>query len=144
MELGDQLTTLIVEVGIRPAHMRDIKADGRLLQMWRGMQCDMYMLMQHVVGATTLVTQLRRTVGRYRHGRDVAHDRKSARSHSSSHDFSPRAAPNEQPPLASNNSYHGGEVEPSATLSQQPTASSSTHDHEQDGPSTVEAAPLTE
>ena len=37
MELGDQLTALIVEAGIRPATMRDIQADGRLLHMWRGM-----------------------------------------------------------------------------------------------------------
>ena len=36
MELGDQLTALIVEAGIRPATMRDIQADGRLLHMWRG------------------------------------------------------------------------------------------------------------
>ena len=30
MELGDQLSALIVEVGIRPAHYRDIQADDRL------------------------------------------------------------------------------------------------------------------
>ena len=64
MELGNQLIALIVEAGIRPAHMRDIQADGRLLQMWRGMLYDMYSLMRHVVGATTVVTRLRRTVAR--------------------------------------------------------------------------------
>ena len=66
MELGDQLTALIVEVGISPANMRDIQADGRLLHMWRGMLRDMYSLMRHVVGATTLVMRLRRTVACYR------------------------------------------------------------------------------
>ena len=33
MELGDQLSALIVEAGIMPANMRDIQADGRLLHM---------------------------------------------------------------------------------------------------------------
>ena len=68
MELGYQLTTLIVEAGIRPTTMRDIHADGRLLHMWRGMLRDMYNLMRHVVGDTTLVTWLRRIVARYRCG----------------------------------------------------------------------------
>ena len=45
MELDDQITAFIVEAGIMPVHMRDIHADGRLLQMWRGMSCDMYRLM---------------------------------------------------------------------------------------------------
>ena len=49
MELGDQLTALIVEADIKPAHMRDIQANSRLLQMWRGMSRDMYRLMQHVI-----------------------------------------------------------------------------------------------
>ena len=74
MELGDQLIALIVEASIRPANMRDIQADGRLLHMWRGMLCDMYSLMRHVIGAKTLVTQLRRTIACYRRGQDVAHD----------------------------------------------------------------------
>ena len=68
MELGNQLTALIFEAGFRPATMRDIQANGRLLNMWRGMPRDMYNLMRHVVGATTLVTWLRRTIARYRHG----------------------------------------------------------------------------
>ena len=80
MELGDQLTALIVEAGIRPAHMRDIQADGRLLHMWRGMTRDMYNLMRHVVGATTLVTRLRRTLACYRRGRGTSPDRQSASS----------------------------------------------------------------
>ena len=33
MELGDQISALIVEAGSRMAHYRDIKADDRLLQM---------------------------------------------------------------------------------------------------------------
>ena len=41
MELGDQLSALIFEVGIKPAHYRDIQVDDRLLQMWRGMLRDM-------------------------------------------------------------------------------------------------------
>ena len=55
MELDDQINAFIVEVGIRPANMRDIQDDGRLLHMWRGMLRDMYNLMQHGIGATTLV-----------------------------------------------------------------------------------------
>ena len=31
MELGNQLSALIVEVGIRPTHYRDIHVDDRLL-----------------------------------------------------------------------------------------------------------------
>ena len=63
---------------------------------------------------------------------------------SSSHDRSPRAAPNEhEPPLASSIIHHGDEVGPSAMSSQQPTASISTHDHEQAGPSTIEVGPST-
>ena len=56
MELGNQLSALIVEAGIRPAHYRDIQADDRLLRMSRGMSRDMYSLMRHVVGATTTFT----------------------------------------------------------------------------------------
>ena len=37
MELGDQLCALIFEGGVRPATMRDIQADGRLVYMWRDM-----------------------------------------------------------------------------------------------------------
>ena len=55
MELGNQLSALIFEVGIKPAHYKDIQVDDRLLQMWRGMSRDMYGLMWHVVGATTTV-----------------------------------------------------------------------------------------
>ena len=78
----------------------------------------MYNLMRHVIGATTLVMWLRRIVARYRRGRDVARDRQSVRSDSSSHDRSPRATPDEQPPLASSNSHHGDEAGPSDTSSQ--------------------------
>ena len=56
MELGDQLIALIVEAGIKPAHYRDIEADDRLLWKWRGMPCDMYSLMWHVVAVTTAFT----------------------------------------------------------------------------------------
>ena len=55
MELGNQLCALIVDAGIRSTHYRDIQADARLLQMWRGMPRDMYNLMRHVVGAMTVV-----------------------------------------------------------------------------------------
>ena len=55
MELGNQLSALIVEASIRPAHYRDTQVDDRLLRMWKGMPRDMYSLMQHVVGATTMV-----------------------------------------------------------------------------------------
>ena len=41
MELGNQLTALIIEAGIRPANMRDIQADGRLLHMCKGMPHNM-------------------------------------------------------------------------------------------------------
>ena len=95
MELGNQLNTFIVEVGIRSTHYRDIQANNSLLWMWRGMSRDMYNLMWHVVGAMTTVTQLRRIVARYRHGRDTTRDRQSASNDSSSHDRSPRTAPNE-------------------------------------------------
>ena len=74
MELGDQLTALIIEAGIRPANMRYMQVDGRLLHIWRGMSCDMYIMMRHAVGATTLATWLRRTISRYRRGRDAAHE----------------------------------------------------------------------
>ena len=118
--------------------------NDRLLQMWRGMSHDMYSLMRHVVGVTTVVTRLRRTIARYRHGRAAARDGQSESSDSSSHDRSPRATPDEhEPPLASSSNHHGDEASPSATSSQQPVASISTHDHEQAGPSTVETAPLT-
>ena len=144
MELGDQLIALIVEACIRPAHYRDIEVNDRLLQMWRGMSRDMYSLMWHVVGVTTAFTRLTRIVARY--DRTVACDGQSVRhSVPSSHDRSPCSAPDEnEPPLASSRSRHGDEAGPSASSSQQHAASNSTHDHEQTGPSTVEAAPLTE
>ena len=41
MELGKQLSELIVEADISPTHYRDIEVDDRLLHMWRGMLCDM-------------------------------------------------------------------------------------------------------
>ena len=68
MELGDQLTALIIEAGIKTTHMRDIQVDGRLLHMWRGVSRDMYNPMRHVIGAMTLVTWLRMTLARYRRG----------------------------------------------------------------------------
>ena len=68
MELRNQIIALLVEAGIYPADFRDIEADDRLLQMWRGMPRDMYNLMWHVVGVTTVVMRLRRTVARYRCG----------------------------------------------------------------------------
>ena len=68
MELGDQLIALFFEAGICPTDFRDIEVDDRLLQMWRDMPHDMYILMRHVVGVTTAFTRLRRTVGRYGHG----------------------------------------------------------------------------
>ena len=49
MNLGNQLSALIVEAGIRPAHYRGIQADDRLLRMWSGMLHDMYSLMQNFV-----------------------------------------------------------------------------------------------
>ena len=55
MELGNQLSALIVEASIRPAHYRDIQVDDRMLRMWRGIPRDMYSLMQHVVGVTTAI-----------------------------------------------------------------------------------------
>ena len=112
--------------------------------MWRGISRDMYSLMRHVVGATTTVTWLRRIVAHYRHGRDAGRDRHSASSNSSSHDRSPCIALDEKPPLGSSSSHHGDEVGPLATSSQHLEASISTHDHEQAGPSIIEAAPLTE
>ena len=74
MELGNQLSAFIVEAGIRPAHYRDIQANDRLLWMWRGTSCDMYNLMWHVVGATIVVTRLRRTICSYRRSRAMARD----------------------------------------------------------------------
>ena len=62
MELGDQICALFVVVGVRPATMRGIHDNGRLVHMLRGMPLDMYNLMQYVVGATTLVTRLRRAL----------------------------------------------------------------------------------
>ena len=50
----------------------------------------------------------------------------------------------DSPRVATRSSHHGDQAGPSATSSQQPTTSISTHDHEQAGPLTVEAAPLTE
>ena len=117
LELGDQLCAFFVEVGVRPATMRDIRADGRLVHMWRGMPRDMYNLMRHVVGATTLVTQLRRTVASYRRGRDATLDRQSASSDTSFDDLSPHVMLDEQPPLASSNNHHREQAGPSATSS---------------------------
>ena len=56
MELGDQLISFLVEAGIHPIDFRDIEADDRLLQMWRGMSRDIYSLMRHVIGLTTAFT----------------------------------------------------------------------------------------
>ena len=149
MELGNQLCGLISKAGIRPAHYREIQGDDRLLRMWRGMPRDMYGLMLHVVGAMTAVTRLRRIVCSYRHSRAAARDRQSANNDlDASRDHSPRGAPNDQheaPLPTSDIIHHGDEVGPSATSSQQPTASimSTSHNHyEQAGPSTVEAAVL--
>ena len=41
MELGNQLSALIVEASISPTHYKDIQVDDRQLQMWRGMPHDM-------------------------------------------------------------------------------------------------------
>ena len=65
MELGDQLIALLVEAGVRPADFTDIEANDRLLQMWIGMPCDMYIMMRHVIGVTTAFTRLTMTIARY-------------------------------------------------------------------------------
>ena len=52
MKLVSQLISLFDEAGICPTDFRDIEVDDRLLHMWRGMLCDMYSLMRHVVGVT--------------------------------------------------------------------------------------------
>ena len=70
MELDNELCALFVEAGVRPATMRDIQGDGRLVHMWRGMPRDMFTLMWHVVGATNLVTWLRKAL-RCRRGQDA-------------------------------------------------------------------------
>ena len=112
MELADQLIALFVEAGIFLTDFIDIEVDDRLLQMWRGMLCDIYNLMRHVVGFMTAFTQLMRTVACYE--RAAAHDGQSARRSvpSTSHDCSwPHAMPNLHEPLvASTNSHHGDEA----------------------------------
>ena len=120
MELGSQLCGLISYAGIRPAHYREIQGDDKLLQMLRGMPHDMYGLMRHVVGATTVVTRLRRIFHSYRRSQAAARDGQSASSDShASHDRSPHTAPDEHDaPLASSSSHHGDEAGPSVMSSQ--------------------------
>ena len=81
---------------------------------------DMYGLMRHVVGATTVVTRLRRIVRSYRRSRAAARDGYFASSDShASHDRSPRSALDEhEAPLATSDSHHGDEAGPLATSSQ--------------------------
>ena len=83
---------------------------------------DMYNLMRHVLGATTLVTRLRRALAHYRCGRDTTCDQQFASSYASSDDHdqgsdhrSPRNSPDNDPPLASSSSHHGEEAGPSST-----------------------------
>ena len=114
--MGDQLSALILEASIKPADFIDIEANDRLSRMWRGMPRNMYSLMHHVVGVTTTLTQLKRTVTHY--DRAATHDGQSARRIiPSSHDCSqPRTAANlHEPPLASTSCHHGDEARPSTT-----------------------------
>ena len=118
MELGNQLCGLISDVGIRPAHYREIQGDDILLRMWRGMPRDMYSLMRHVVGATKTITRMRRIVRSYRCSQVATRDGQSASSDSdASRDSSPSGSPDDQheaPLAASDTSHHGDEAGPSS------------------------------
>ena len=61
LELGDQICALLVELGVHPVLMQDIKANPMLLDIWRDMSRDMVPLMCHIVRATRLIT-VRRVV----------------------------------------------------------------------------------
>ena len=69
MELDDQLCGILVEEGVRPTTMREIRVDVRVIKMWRGMARDMLTLMRHIIGATKLLAWAWR-VGQHRQGGD--------------------------------------------------------------------------
>jgi hypothetical protein len=54
LELGDRLYALLVEMGVYPVLMRDIRKNTILLELWREMSHNIMPLICHIVGATRL------------------------------------------------------------------------------------------
>jgi hypothetical protein len=76
LELGDRLSSLLTEVGVLRALMREIKEDPTLLDIWREMSRDLMLLMHHIVRVSRLI--------RTRRAPDDRHNSSSITSHSSS------------------------------------------------------------
>lgn len=56
MELGDWLSTFLVEEGVFHAMVRDIKEDPTPLDLWRDLSHDMMSLMRRIVEVAKLLT----------------------------------------------------------------------------------------
>jgi hypothetical protein len=59
LELGDQLCALLVEVGVHPVMMQDIREYPMLLDIWREISCDMMPLMHYIVRSTRILAERR-------------------------------------------------------------------------------------
>jgi len=59
LELGDRLSTLLIEVGVCPALMQEIMEDPTLLEIWRQMSRDLNPLMLHIVRVARLLAARR-------------------------------------------------------------------------------------
>ena len=64
MELGDQLSSLLVEEGVCPTMMHQIMEDPRLLDIWRDIPRDMMSFMRHFVGVVRILV-MRRDAGHH-------------------------------------------------------------------------------
>ena len=58
IELEDCICALFSKEDVPHAHIREIKYDPDLFDIWRTLPCDMTTLMHHVVGALTLIQSL--------------------------------------------------------------------------------------
>ena len=70
MELGDRLSSLLVEEGVRHVTMHQIREDPRLLELWKDMSRDMMSLMHHIVRVVRVLA-VRRDAG---HHEDAPHN----------------------------------------------------------------------
>ena len=58
IELADHICALFAKEGVLCAHVRDIRREPHLFDIWGTLPCDMMTLMCHVVGVLTLIQSL--------------------------------------------------------------------------------------
>jgi hypothetical protein len=59
MEVCDRMSEVLVGAGVHPFHMRNIRVDPDLLQLWMDLLHDMTSPMRHIIGVAILLVGMR-------------------------------------------------------------------------------------